>query len=363
MSQASEPIAGVSGVAFELDRFQLMDDDLCLVEGRWFGVRGRRFMRPALTVTVDGQERRLLADLAGKPWAAEDGERWSASFPVAVESDELLGAELTVAPDITISLSESGAGGGAEDLKGEDRRRAKRPRRPSQRSAKSTVSRERTSAREPTDANSERRRFAHELNRLEAEKAQVAARTDALLGQLSDVAGERDDAQATRDELAARLEALQSERDQLSGERAAADLARDEAIHAGEDSRDALARAEADRDAALAAGSRAEADLGAATAARDDAISERDRALSERDAAIAARDQAVSQREAVARTNERLQAELADVMSGRGAALVMRRAAQEPSAFPRHRAVPARAVAIIAMLVSAVVLLLILRVI
>ena len=85
MSQASKPVVRVGRVAFELERFELATGERCELEGRWFGVRGRRFMRPALTVVVDGQPTRLLADLADKPWAAEDGELWNAAFPFAVE--------------------------------------------------------------------------------------------------------------------------------------------------------------------------------------------------------------------------------------------------------------------------------------
>jgi hypothetical protein len=81
------------------------------VHGRWYGVRGHRFVRPALiVVTGDGAERRLLADLDDKPWVAEDGESWRAAF--AVESEEDLDAavrlELSVAPDINIELRRAG---------------------------------------------------------------------------------------------------------------------------------------------------------------------------------------------------------------------------------------------------------------
>ncbi len=52
------------------------------VAGRWFGVRGRRFVRPALTISRKDGELRALADLEDKPWAAEDGEVWQAAFSV-----------------------------------------------------------------------------------------------------------------------------------------------------------------------------------------------------------------------------------------------------------------------------------------
>src|ERR1700740_3451901 len=104
MSEASEAVSTAGRVAFELDRLDVVSGDRCELQGRWFGVRGRRFMRPALTVVVDGQRTRLLADLAGKPWAAADGEPWQAVFPGCPDDGELSEAELTVAPDLTIML-------------------------------------------------------------------------------------------------------------------------------------------------------------------------------------------------------------------------------------------------------------------
>ena len=48
-------------VSFEVDRFEWAADDQLEIEGRWFGLRGRRFIRPTLDVEVDGEPRRLLA--------------------------------------------------------------------------------------------------------------------------------------------------------------------------------------------------------------------------------------------------------------------------------------------------------------
>lgn len=76
--------------------------------GRWFGVRGRRFVRPTLTLVHKGAAVRALADLEHKPWAAEDGEVWTAVFSV---DEGLHGAreiELSVAPDIVIGLRPKG---------------------------------------------------------------------------------------------------------------------------------------------------------------------------------------------------------------------------------------------------------------
>lgn len=102
---------GPDAPAFEIERLDVAGGSARVV-GRWFGVRGRRFVRPALILTgEDGVERRLLAELEDKPWAAEDGETWRATF--AVESkDELATAarvELSVAPDVNVELRSGGA--------------------------------------------------------------------------------------------------------------------------------------------------------------------------------------------------------------------------------------------------------------
>jgi hypothetical protein len=79
------------------------------VAGRWFGVRGRRFVRPALTVRHGRKgESRALADLEHKPWAAEDGELWLAAFTLERDLDAASQVELSVAPDITVALRRPG---------------------------------------------------------------------------------------------------------------------------------------------------------------------------------------------------------------------------------------------------------------
>ena len=104
MAEAVESAAAsASGVAFELDRIEAGSDRL-EVNGRWFGVRGRRFIRPSLTLLADEEQKRLLASLDHKPWAAEDGEPWRASFPYEQKDEQWLEAELNVAPDITVSV-------------------------------------------------------------------------------------------------------------------------------------------------------------------------------------------------------------------------------------------------------------------
>ena len=89
--------------AFELERFRWSDPERLEVQGRWFGVRGRRFVRPVLTVAVDGRRRRLLAVLEHKPWSADEGEPWVAAFPWEGSHDAVGEAELEVG-SLTVDL-------------------------------------------------------------------------------------------------------------------------------------------------------------------------------------------------------------------------------------------------------------------
>jgi hypothetical protein len=385
MSQASKPVARTGRVAFELDRFELAGDDRWVVQGRWFGVRGRRFMRPALVLVVDGQPTRLLADLADKPWAAEDGRPWTAAFPTAIDRGQVLEAELTVAPDITIALPAPPPRVVVASTKTSSRgvepsapRGARSVRRSEDAGGKELAS----LAGEVADAEAEQARLRRELGRMKADQEEAAARTDKLLGQLSDVARERDEARAASDQRRADLEALQREqaqtaadrdaarraRDETAAERDAARLALDDATQVAETARASNDRALTERAAAIAAQKRAKSERDAAAAERDQAAAERDgaralrdHALAERDAAVAARDEAVYQRHALSRTSERLQSELANLISARGAAMVMRRAAHDRPASRRRPAVLAGAIGIILALTLVLVLLIALR--
>ena len=74
MARIDTPADPLADLAFEVERFEWTSDDRLLVTGRWFGVRGRRFMRPTLHLRVDGRRRRLIAVLDHKPWAADTEE-------------------------------------------------------------------------------------------------------------------------------------------------------------------------------------------------------------------------------------------------------------------------------------------------
>src|SRR3954471_3222376 len=69
MSPTATPDS-LAELSFELDGFQWAGEERLEVSGRWFGVRGRRFVRPTLTLRAGGRRRRLVALLERKPWAA-----------------------------------------------------------------------------------------------------------------------------------------------------------------------------------------------------------------------------------------------------------------------------------------------------
>jgi hypothetical protein len=103
MSVSREQTTVPAGVSFEVDRFAWVDGRL-EVTGRWYGIRGRRFLRPTLDVEVDGSPRRMLAVLEHKPWAADDGEEWMAAFDWNGDPVALAVAELAVAPELAVVL-------------------------------------------------------------------------------------------------------------------------------------------------------------------------------------------------------------------------------------------------------------------
>ena len=101
-----DPVATARGsddarIEFALDSFDVADGRL-VVAGRWYGVTGRRFVRPVLE--VDGK-RRVIAVLDHKPWPAIEGAEWLAAFP----HDGPAGpSRLQVAPDIAVELPPAG---------------------------------------------------------------------------------------------------------------------------------------------------------------------------------------------------------------------------------------------------------------
>jgi uncharacterized protein (DUF3084 family) len=292
-------------------------------------------MRPALTVVADGRPVRLLADLVDKPWAAEDGQPWKATFPYAIEGAQSPDAELSVAPDVTVTLP------APDRLQVATRRESAASETPRTSTVEGEPSEAEALLRELAGLRDTQRRLQQRLDRMEADRAKTAQRLQELSSELREVRHEREELGAARDRIAAELEAVQRDRGEIVAER---DRALRERHRMGVEG-EATQRA---HDAALRASE-------AASVARD-------HALAQRDAAIAARDEAVSARDGLSRTSEQLQSELADLQSARGAALVMRRAAQTPAVSRRYASIIPGAIMIAVVLAVAVILLVLLHV-
>src|SRR5579862_6062847 len=208
-SQTSDqPTSGADRISFEVESMASDDQGRLVVNGRWFGVRGRRFVRPTLTVTVnaDGSEQRTLADLEHKPWAAEDGEPWIAAFPLETELKEAKRLELSVAPDIAVDLPSTrprkrpGVQSQATEARASRRRSDRVPARPSAADQSIELERLRTRlAAADRDAKREREK------RVEADRALEDERSDArrLRSEIARLRAELDIAATARGELAA----------------------------------------------------------------------------------------------------------------------------------------------------------------
>jgi hypothetical protein len=232
--------------SFEVDRLEWVEPDRLEVAGRWYGVRGLRFVRPSLDLEAGDERRHLLAVLDHKPWAALDGEDWVAAFPWDGDKVELSHAELAVTPAVVVELPLPGRNGKPRAArKGEKKPKKAAPAR-----------------RVPA---SDRGRD----DRIRAEAQALRQERDAALAARDDAAQARDEAIAARDAMAAE---------------------RDEAVRG----RDALAET---HNAAVAAQHEAVSDRDAASAARSAALTEVESAMAERDAAIRKRQAAQQERD------------------------------------------------------------------
>lgn len=289
----------VGTIAFELERFEPTGERQVEVAGRWFGVRGRRFVRPTLTLN-GGAMPRVLADLDHKPWAAEEGEPWIATFRMAVPHDEVEQAELSVAPDIAIELP-------APSLPARGRTRSRAKPRLIERSTPTETQVRARNRTATSTGGAGQREDPREL--LEDARAQISS------------------LQATRD---AAYERLASERDALAKSQAELKEALAAQARAADSSADAteveplrteLATAVAERD-------RMVDELRRTRRERDEAVASRDAAESERDALAAERLAAQRRRDELASDRQSLQAERA-ALDGERAALVSERVALE----------------------------------
>src|SRR3954464_4472231 len=108
MSRTATPADPLAQLSFELDGFQWAGEERLEVSGRWFAVRGRRFVRPTLTLRAGGRRRRMIAVLDHKPGAAIEGAPGRAGSAGRAPEGEIAPARLEVAPDVVLELPPPG---------------------------------------------------------------------------------------------------------------------------------------------------------------------------------------------------------------------------------------------------------------
>lgn len=415
MAKAPPPRVTAGTIFFELDRFELGEGDRLELSGRWFGVRGRRFMRPTLTPVPNGDRVRALADLEHKPWAAEDGEPWEAAFPWR-EEVEVLEAELSVAPDITIRLPAPGSeldraqrlaalprqddwpgatpedggrvapgGDGQPQTSTEDgqaptasKRSPTRARTDGNEAARSAKPRARGSAKSPRAQGRDR-----ELEALRGEVSTVRAERDSLLQQLETLRGELETSRVELDTARAELETSQAASAESATAATAVEAELAGAAKRAEDAVNRLGAAIAARDLAAMARDDLEAKLDRERRTREQLTAERDRAMQaarqssseleqaratleqaarERQAAAQARDRALGERDALVGNTQRLAQERDEAVAARGAALVMRNATRAMSRHEHHAGWTQRGVVLLVLIGAAIALLFVLHV-
>jgi hypothetical protein len=313
----STPEVVSNGVTFEVERFEWVDGDRLEVTGRWYGLRGHRFVRPVLVVrAAEDEQRRLLAVLDHKPWAAEDGDEWIAAFPWEGEPLELTSAELAVAPSLAVDLpmprvpgqggpAPAGSEGPLHARRGPAEPKPKPDPEPAA-PAPAPARRARSKAAKPAAPPASRapgESTSEEVAALRAQLASEQASVRRLATQLEE---------AHQGLAAARSAA--DDHDALVAERDAAIAARDEA----------RANANLDHDAVIEERDQAVSERAAALYARDEALDERaaanferESAIVERDAAFAERDRAIEAHRAAVRDLEALEQRVAGAEQAR----------------------------------------------
>lgn len=247
---------------FALESLAVEDEHL-VVRGRWHGVTGRRFVRPALR--VDGR-RRVVASLEHKPWTAEEGALWTAAFPHS--GDDFATATLEVAPDVTVVLR--GESPEAREVgKAKPAQRRPQPEVAALREARDDARRERDDLRSRLEHVTRARDEALEERDAALAEAEAAAARD------------REEAQAEVRRITAELDSRNHARDAADQRaalaEAALEAARLEVATLREASRQQAAMVERERDAAATEAGRRLGEL----------RRELDRTCAERDEAVA----------------------------------------------------------------------------
>ena len=223
-----------AGIEFVLDRFD-SDDGRVVVEGRWSGITGRRFMRPVLQVHG---ERRLMAVLDHKPWAPVDGVSWIAAF---VHDGPVGPARLQVAPDVAVELPAAGPDAGDPTPRPARVERPKVERFTFEPEPEAPVEPEPAPVREEVASVA----AAEELDRVRDELDRTRSEADRLRAEAERLRTELDRAQADADRFRTELNHVRAEANTL---RPAHDESRERLAHLEAD----LARVRAEADRALA---------------------------------------------------------------------------------------------------------------
>ena len=268
---STAPAPALPSVTFEVERFEWTSDDRLEVVGRWFGLRGHRFLRPTLDVEVRGARRRMLAVLEHKPWAAEEGEEWVAAFAWAGDPARLDDAELTVSPDLAVQLPLPDSGEDAtEPIVAEaERLPARRPRTAvlegELAAALAEVQRRDEELAQLRDTHSEMTRELRERARTAQEKAkQLETELEKLRKRMVTAEEEVESARrAAEEERRRQLDSMREERDAATADRN---------------------RAEAEAEAARADRDEAQKKLAATEREHAALVEARDRAREERNA-------------------------------------------------------------------------------
>jgi hypothetical protein len=281
-------------VAFELERFEVTDEDRLEVTGRWSGVRGLRFMRPSLTVKTEDGERNLLAVLEHKPWAAEEGSDWIAAFPWQGGSPDPGQMELAVAPSVVVDL--------APELPAPTRKKSVTARYEHERKRSRRLEAE---AQELGDTNTalkakyeaalaEQARLANELSVARSELAAARREREEAVRERDTAASERDRLTRERDEALRVREAAEAEQAAAAGQIAEQARGRSAELErlAGEQD-EQIRHLTRERDAAMRQREKAKQDLEQAGLEREAAVAERNDAVTQRLAAEAERDAAL----------------------------------------------------------------------
>jgi hypothetical protein len=362
MAQASEAALATDQIVFELERYEYSDGRLRL-SGRWYGVRGRRFVRPTLTLDLQTGRVRALADLDDKPWPAEAGEPWIASFPWSGEG-RVEASELSVAPDIAIQLP----------LPSSRRSRTQRlsavPRREAMTASWGHLT---GLVQAPTAAEAKAPTQAGARPEAEAEPGSLDADVSP---EMPAPAPERPPPAPDPAALLAELEAARTELAEATQELARTHAELDATLEEAGETRAGLEAARRELGQHGDQSEAAEAELAAARAAREAALRSAAQAEAEREAALTRAAQAEEERDTVAAEKaelaknvdqtrtalEQLTRERDQAMTSRGAALVMRGATRALPAYESHVGWLRRGLAVLVMLGVVIAALIVLHV-